>query len=488
MSEARSSFGDDRVFIEKFIEQPRHIEIQVLADKHGNVIHLGERECSIQRRNQKVIEEAPSPFLDEKTRKAMGAQAVALARAVDYESAGTVEFIVDKNRNFYFLEMNTRLQVEHPVTELVTGIDLVEQMIRVAAGEKLKLKQSGIKLKGWAVESRVYAEDPYRNFLPSTGRLTAYRPPREGTARGFTIRNDTGVFEGGEISLFYDPMIAKLITHGKTRSAAITHMSGALDAFYIGGIQHNIPFLSAIMQNPRWRKGNLSTGFIAEEYPDGFAPLTPQGETRDVLCAVAAAIDHLGNQRRRKINQQMSGPQVEFAVERVVSLAGEWLPARVAGAYGGDIEVSMLDGKGKQRETYKLESGWWFGDPVWQGKVNGTPTAVQVVPIRNGFALTYRGVQANAYVYTRREAELAALMPEKEAPDTSKMLLCPMPGLVVNIHVSEGQEVKAGEPLCVVEAMKMENILRAERDATVSNILVAPGDSLAVDAVIMEFE
>jgi len=488
MSEAKSSFGDDRVFIEKFIEQPRHIEIQVLADKHGNVIHLGERECSIQRRNQKVIEEAPSPFLDDKTRKAMGDQAVALAKAVDYESAGTVEFIVDKDRNFFFLEMNTRLQVEHPVTELITGIDLVEQMIRVADGEKLKLKQSDIELKGWAIESRVYAEDPYRNFLPSTGRLTAYRPPREGTTKGLTIRNDTGVFEGGEISIYYDPMIAKLITHAKSRSAAIAHMSGALDAFYIGGIQHNIPFLSAIMQNPRWQKGDLTTGFIAEEFPDGFTPLVPEGETRDILCAVAAAIDHIGNQRRRKIDQQMSGPQVAFAVERVVSLAGEWIPARVTGAYGGDIEVGILDAKGKPQETYTLESDWWFGDPVWQGKVNGAPTSVQIVPVRNGNALTFRGVQATACVYTRREAELAALMPEKEAPDTSKMLLCPMPGLVVTIHVSEGQEVKAGEALCVVEAMKMENILRAERDSTVSKILVEPGDSLAVDAVIMEFE
>jgi propionyl-CoA carboxylase alpha chain len=487
-SEAKSSFGDDRVFIEKFIEQPRHIEIQVLADRHGNVIHLNERECSIQRRNQKVIEEAPSPFLDEKTRAAMGSQAVALAKAVDYESAGTVEFIVDKDRNFYFLEMNTRLQVEHPVTELITGIDLVEQMIRVAADEKLALKQKDIALQGWAVESRIYAEDPYRNFLPSIGRITEYRPPEEGTVNGLTIRKDTGVYEGGEISIYYDPMIAKLITHAPTRDGAIDHMARALDAFHIGGIQHNIPFLSAIMAHPRWRAGDLATGFIAEEYPDGFAPMVPEGEARDTLCVVAAAIDHLGNLRRRQIDQQMGGPVVRFAPERFVKLGSEVVAMRVAGAMGHDFEITLLDDKGAERGQFTVQSDWWLGDPVWRGRLNGVEVAAQAVPLPNGYALTHRGVQADAYVYTRREAELAALMPEKEAPDTSAMLLCPMPGLVVAINVEEGQAVKAGEALCVVEAMKMENILRAERDCTVAKIVAAPGDSLAVDAVIMEFE
>ncbi|MCG8559356.1 MAG: acetyl-CoA carboxylase biotin carboxylase subunit [Hyphomicrobiales bacterium] len=488
MSEAKSSFGDDRVFIEKFVEQPRHIEIQVLADKHGKAIYLGERECSIQRRNQKVIEEAPSSFLDEKTRAAMGRQAVALAKAVDYESAGTVEFIVDQKKNFYFLEMNTRLQVEHPVTELITGIDLVEQMIRVAAGEKLALTQKGVKLKGWAIESRIYAEDPFRGFLPSTGRLVRYRPPEEETARGLTVRNDTGVYEGGEISIHYDPMIAKLVTHGATRNAAIDHMARALDAFYIDGIQHNIPFLTAIMQHPRWRKGALTTGFIDEEYPDGFAPRAPEGEEKDVLSVVAAAIDHLSNQRRRRIDQQMHGLTVRFAENRVVNLGLESQPVRVEGGLDDAIEVTLLTAKGKKRKRFTVESEWWFGDPVWFGRLNGVEVAVQVRPIANGYDLAYRGIHAPAHVYTTREAELAALMPVKEAPDTSKQLLCPMPGLVVSIHVAEGQEVKAGEALCVVEAMKMENILRAERDGVVAGVLAKPGDSLAVDAVIMEFE
>ncbi|MGI9382507.1 MAG: acetyl-CoA carboxylase biotin carboxylase subunit [Methyloligellaceae bacterium] len=488
MSEAKSSFGDDRVFIEKFVEDPRHIEIQVLADKHGKAIHLGERECSIQRRNQKVIEEAPSSFLDDKTRQAMGKQAVALAKAVDYESAGTVEFIVDQDKNFYFLEMNTRLQVEHPVTELITGVDLVEQMIRIAAGEKLGLTQRGVKLKGWAIESRIYAEDPFRGFLPSTGRLVRYRPPEEGTHNGLTIRNDTGVYDGGEISIHYDPMIAKLITHGTDRDAAIDHMARALDAFYIDGIQHNVPFLTAIMQHPRWREGALSTGFIAEEYPDGFAPRTPKGEERDVLCVVAAAIDHISNERRRRIDQQTHGLTVRFPEGRVVNLGRESQRVRVEGSMDDAPEVTLLTPKGKKRKRFTVETGWWFGDPVWFGRLNGVEVAVQVRPIANGFDLAYRGIHAPAHVYTEREAELAALMPVKEAPDTSKQLLCPMPGLVIAIHVEAGQAVKAGEALCVVEAMKMENILRAERDSVVADIVAKPGDSLAVDAVIMEFE
>ena len=331
-SEARSSFGDDRVFIEKFIVNPRHIEIQVLGDKHGNVIHLGERECSIQRRNQKVIEEAPSPLLDAETRERMGAEAIALAKAVNYDSAGTVEFVAGQDRSFYFLEMNTRLQVEHPVTEMITGIDLVEQMIRVAAGEKLSIAQSDVKLSGWAVESRVYAEDPYRNFLPSIGRLVTYRPPQEGETDTGSVRNDTGVVEGGEISMFYDPMIAKLVTHAATREAAIDVQAEALDAFYIDGIQHNIPFVSAIMQHPRWRSGELSTGFIAEEYPDGFSRRPPQGETITILSAVAASIDHLSNLRRREISDQMEGPGVQFAIDRIVRLGDIAQPIKIEGS------------------------------------------------------------------------------------------------------------------------------------------------------------
>ncbi len=486
-SEAKSSFGDDRVFIEKFIENPRHIEIQVLGDKHGNVIYLGERECSIQRRNQKVIEEAPSPLLDEKTRRAMGEQAVALAKAVNYDSAGTVEFVAGQDKSFFFLEMNTRLQVEHPVTELVTGIDLVEQMIRVAAGEKLAIAQKDVKLVGWAVESRIYAEDPHRNFLPSIGRLVRYRPPEEGTSDGVTVRNDTGVFEGGEISMYYDPMIAKLVTHAPDRLTAIDAQAKALDAFYIDGIQHNIPFLTSLMQHPRWREGALSTSFIADEYPDGFKPRAPGGEELKVLTSVAAAIDHLNNIRRREITQQMDGRAVTFATERIVWLGDERRDVRVEGALGGTTVITLVDDNGEAIETRELESDWWPGDLIWNGTVNGEPVAVQVRPILNGFDLAYRGIHVPAYVYTRREAQLAALMPEKVAADTSKLLLCPMPGLVKAIHVGLGDEVKAGDPLAVVEAMKMENVLRAERDGTVSKINAAPGDSLAVDEVILEF-
>jgi propionyl-CoA carboxylase alpha chain len=480
-AEAKSSFGDDRVFIEKFVENPRHIEIQVLGDKHGNVIHLNERECSIQRRNQKVIEEAPSPFLDAATRAAMGAQAVALAKAVNYDSAGTVEFIVDPKKNFYFLEMNTRLQVEHPVTEMITGVDLVEQMIRVAAGEPLKLRQADVRVNGWSIESRVYAEDPVRNFLPSIGRLTRYRPPAEGPLGDATVRNDTGAYEGGEISLYYDPMIAKLVTHAATRAEAITAMGRALDEFYVDGIQHNIPFLAAIMRHPRWMSGDISTGFIAEEYPQGFTPPQPEGRARDVIAAVAAAIDHLNNLRRREISHQMGGQPYRFTGERVVDLGAERLPLSVSGEPFEPVTVEIGGA------AFTLASDWWPGQPVWRGTVNGEAAAVQVRPMQNGYDLAYAGVRARAYVYTKREAELAALMPVKAAADTSKKLLCPMPGLVVSIAVAEGQEVKAGEALAVVEAMKMQNVLKAERDATVKAVKAKPGDSLAVDAVIMEF-
>jgi propionyl-CoA carboxylase alpha chain len=497
-SEAKSSFGDDRVFIEKFITDPRHIEIQVLGDKHGNVIYLGERECSIQRRNQKVVEEAPSPLLDAATRRQMGEQAVALAKAVAYDSAGTVEFVAGQDKSFYFLEMNTRLQVEHPVTELITGIDLVEQMIRVAAGEKLALRQEDVRLDGWAVESRIYAEDPYRNFLPSVGRLSRYRPPAEASAGGVTVRNDTGVYEGGEISLHYDPMIAKLVTHAPTREAAIAAQADALDAFAIDGVQHNIPFLSALMQHPRWQAGKLSTGFIAEEYPEGFHARAPEGETARVLAAVAAAIDHVGNARKRRISGQARGKPVTFDRRRTVRLGDQ--------AYGVDVDGRILFGDGTEGrrpaaqtiavryrdgagegQTVTVASDWKPGDAVWSGTVEGQAAVVQVRPLSNGFLLSHRGVQAHAYVYTETEAEAARLMPVKVASDSGKRLLCPMPGLVVAIPVAEGQEVKAGETLAMIEAMKMENVLRADRDGTVKKIHAKPGDILAVDAVILEF-
>jgi propionyl-CoA carboxylase alpha chain len=481
-SEARSSFGDDRVFIEKFIVNPRHVEIQVLGDKHGNVIHLGERECSIQRRNQKVIEEAPSPLIDDETRRKMGEQAVSLAKAVHYDSAGTVEFVAAQDKSFYFLEMNTRLQVEHPVTELVTGVDLVEEMIRSAAGEKLRLSQADVKLAGWAVESRVYAEDPTRNFLPSTGRLARYRPPAEGSRLGVTVRNDTGVYEGGEISIHYDPMIAKLVTHAPDRLAAIDAQSTALDAFVIDGIRHNVPFLSALMQHPRWREGRLSTGFIGEEFPDGFRPLLAKGETERRLAVVAAHVDYVLNERKRRISGQLRAPeQLRFELERLVALGRSRIGLEIDAKGGG---YSVVFGDGRRMEA---RSDWKPGDPLWRGAVDGAEIAVQTRPILNGYALSHAGVAVDARVYTRREAQLAALMIERKGADGSKTLLCPMPGLVKSIAVKVGQEVKAGEQLCIVEAMKMENVLSAERDATVKAILCKEGDSLAVDAAIMEF-
>jgi propionyl-CoA carboxylase alpha chain len=481
-SEAKSSFGDDRVFVEKFILNPRHIEIQVLGDKHGNVVHLGERECSIQRRNQKVIEEAPSPLLDDATRKTMGEQAVALARAVDYDSAGTVEFVAGQDRSFYFLEMNTRLQVEHPVTELITGIDLVEQMIRSAAGERLTLAQGDIRLNGWAVESRVYAEDPTRGFLPSTGRLVKYRPPAEGVADGVTIRNDTGVFEGGEISVHYDPMIAKLVTHAPDRLSAIEAQADALDSFVIDGIRHNIPFLSAIMQHKRWREGRLSTGFIAEEFPQGFSPLVAEGASRDILAAVAAHIDHVQNERKRAISGQLRGnASVSFERSRVVMLGKARVDIAIS-SHADALDIALEDGR-----VLRAASRWRPGQSVWRGIIDGAIIVAQVRPLLNGFALTHRGISVDARVYTRREAELAALMLERKGADKSKVLLCPMPGTLKSIAVREGQEVKSGESLCMVEAMKMENVLLAERDGKVKKILVKAGDSLSVDAPIMEF-
>ena len=485
-SEAASSFGDDRMFVEKFIVNPRHIEIQVLGDKHGNVIYLGERECSIQRRNQKVIEEAPSPLLDEETRRKMGEQAVALAKAVNYDSAGTVEFVAGQDKSFFFLEMNTRLQVEHPVTELITGIDLVEQMIRAAAGETLSIRQEDVHLKGWAVESRVYAEDPERGFLPSTGRLVKYQPPQEMHADGITVRNDTGVYEGGEISIHYDPMIAKLVTHAGDRAAAIDAHAKALDEFVIDGIRHNISFLSALILHPRWREGALSTGFISEEFPDGFSASMGAGrEAMHVLASVAASVDHVLNERKRQISGQMQTQRlVSFQRERSVIVDDERIDLRIDDT-GGELLIRFDDGSD---HAHHIESDWRPGQILWQGTVDGDAVSVQVRPILNGFLLSHGGVRLEARVFTRREAELAALMPVKQSADTSKKLLCPMPGLVRSIQVAEGQEVKAGEPLCIVEAMKMENVLRAERDGTVLKIHAAEGDSLPVDAVIMEFE
>jgi len=484
-SEAKSSFGDDRVFIEKYIIDPRHIEIQVLGDKHGNVIHLGERECSIQRRNQKVIEESPSPLIDAQTRSRMGAQAVALAKAVGYDSAGTVEFVAGQDKSFFFLEMNTRLQVEHPVTELVTGIDLVEQMILIAAGEKLAIRQQEVKLSGWAVESRIYAEDPFRNFLPSTGRLVKYRPPEEGTHRGATVRNDTGVYEGGEISIWYDPMIAKLVTSAPSREQAIDAQANALDRFAIEGIRHNIPFLAAVMQNERFRSGRLSTSFIAEEFPGGFRGREPAGKVAELMAAVAAAVDLVVGERKRKISGQLPSRAVRRDSRRVVKL-GKGEHRLEIFREDDAISVRIFE---ESRETgaHVLRSGWKPGDPVWVGTLDDLPLAVQVRPALNGFDLAHRGVQARAFVYTEREAAAARLMPVKTAADAGKKLRCPMPGLVVSIGVKEGQQVRAGEALAVVEAMKMENVLRAESDATVARVLAKPGDSLAVDAVILEF-
>jgi propionyl-CoA carboxylase alpha chain len=485
-AEAKASFGDDRVFIEKFIVDPRHIEIQVLGDKHGNVIYLGERECSIQRRNQKVIEEAPSPLLDEATRRKMGEQAVALAKAVNYDSAGTVEFVAGQDKSFYFLEMNTRLQVEHPVTELVTGVDLVEQMIRVAAGEKLAMAQKDVALTGWAVESRLYAEDPFRNFLPSIGRLVKYRPPAEVSKDGITVRNDTGVQEGGEISIHYDPMIAKLVTHAPSRAAAIEAQATALDSFYVDGIRHNIPFLSALMHHPRWREGNLSTGFIAEEFPKGFAVRVPEGEVARRIAAVGAAIDHVLGERKRQISGQMGGRVVQRERRRAVWLDRQEISLEVA-REGDAVAVRFVDADGKAGNAHLLQSPWKPGDPVWQGTIDGHFVAVQARPIANGIRLAHQGVEVPVYVWTEAEATSARLMPVTTASDTGKKLLCPMPGLVVSIAVTEGQEVKAGETLAVVEAMKMQNVLRAEQDGTVKKIHASAGATLAVDALILEF-
>ena len=479
-NEARASFGDDRLFVEKFVTDPRHIEIQVIGDKHGNVVYLGERECSIQRRHQKVIEEAPSPFLDAKTRKAMGEQAVALAKAVGYDSAGTVEFIVDKDKNFYFLEMNTRLQVEHPVTELITGLDLVELMIRSANGEKLPLKQSDVKLNGWAMEARIYAEDPYRGFLPSTGRLVRYQPPKEGKHGDITVRNDTGVYEGGEISMFYDPMIAKLCTHAPTRDGAIDAMAEALDEFRIEGINHNIAFLTAIMHHGRFQDGRLTTGFIAEEFPDGFHGRAMDDAERRRFAAAAVAAKLTRTIRAGHISGQVNGsPPVAHAY--AVTLHEDTLQVSDAFLRGSRFTATIDD------EPYDAELRWSPGEPILYLGEKAGEAAIQIARVAGGYRLSQGGIRMVASVRRPAAAKFAALMPKKAPPDTSKLLLCPMPGLIVSVNVDEGQEVKAGETLAVVEAMKMENVLSAERDGTVKKINAAKGDSLALDDVILEF-
>ncbi len=485
-SEAKSSFGDERIFIEKFVQKPRHIEIQVLGDTHGNTIYLGERECSIQRRNQKVIEEAPSPFLDEATRKAMGEQAVALSKAVDYCSAGTVEFIVDPDRNFYFLEMNTRLQVEHPVTELITGIDLVEQMIRVAAGEPLDIRQEDVSLNGWAIESRLYAEDPYRNFLPSIGRLTRYRPPAEEARGAGVIRNDTGVEEGGEISMYYDPMIAKLCTWAPERTAAIDLMQDALDGFEVEGIGHNIPFLQAVMNHPRFRSGDISTAFIEEEYPEGFeGAALSAGETGTAVAL--AAVAHVIAERRNTLISGTLANRARVVGENWVALVDDPVGGRstlAATVTQNDDGYAVRVGEG---EVFPVATGWTPGNPIMQARVGDREITLKIAPEADGVRIRWRGASMRIAVRSARGAELAALMPVKLPPDTSKFLLCPMPGLVVSIMVAEGDEVQEGQALAVVEAMKMENVLRAEKRATVTAVKTEPGASLAVDDVIMEF-
>jgi len=480
-NEAASSFGDDRIFIEKFVTQPRHIEIQVLADTKGNCIYLGERECSIQRRNQKVVEEAPSSFLDEKTRRKMGEQACNLAKAVGYSSAGTVEFIVDKDKNFYFLEMNTRLQVEHPVTELITGIDLVEQMILVATGKPLSITQKDIKLTGWAIESRLYAEDPYRNFLPSIGRLTRYRPPAEIKNKHSIVRNDTGVYEGGEISMYYDPMIAKLCTWAPDRAKAIEQMRIALDRFEVEGIGHNLPFLSAVMDHKKFISGKITTAFIAEEYSEGFNGVDLNDDEIKDLAACAAAMNRVAEIRRTKISGRMDNHERRVGDDWVVQIAGKVFLVNVLADTAG-ANVIFED-----ETSIRISGDWLPGKKLANMTAGDKNLVIKINKITGGFRMRTRGADLKVLVRTPRQAELSKHMQEKLPPDTSKMLLCPMPGLLVKIDVELGQEVQAGQPLCTVEAMKMENILRAERKGVVAKINSSVGDSLAVDDIILEF-
>ena len=480
-NEAASSFGDDRIFIEKFVTQPRHIEIQVLADTKGNCIYLGERECSIQRRNQKVVEEAPSSFLDEKTRRKMGEQACNLAKAVGYSSAGTVEFIVDKDKNFYFLEMNTRLQVEHPVTELITGIDLVEQMILVATGKPLSITQKDIKLTGWAIESRLYAEDPYRNFLPSIGRLTRYRPPAEIKDKHSIVRNDTGVYEGGEISMYYDPMIAKLCTWAPDRAKAIEQMRIALDRFEVEGIGHNLPFLSAVMDHKKFISGKITTAFIAEEYSEGFNGVDLNDDEIKDLAACAAAMNRVAEIRRTKISGRMDNHERRVGDDWVVQIAGKVFLVNVLADTAGANVIF------ENETSIRISGDWLPGKKLANMTAGDKNLVIKINKITGGFRMRTRGADLKVLVRTPRQAELSKHMQEKLPPDTSKMLLCPMPGLLVKIDVEIGQEVQEGQPLCTVEAMKMENILRAERKGVVAKINSSVGDSLAVDDIILEF-
>ena len=478
VNEAKSSFGDDRVFIEKFVEEPRHIEIQVLADGHGNTLHLGERECSIQRRHQKVIEEAPSPFLDAETRAAMGAQAVALAAAVDYRSAGTVEFIVDKDRNFYFLEMNTRLQVEHPVTEYVTGLDLVAEMINIAAGKPISITQDQVELTGWAIEARVYAEDPSRNFLPSIGRLTRYQAPPESA----NVRVDSGVAEGGEISMFYDPMIAKLVTYGADRAAAIDEMADALNRFRIRGVGNNLDFLAATVDHPRFREGRLSTGFIAEEFGDGFTGGQLTADRQRAAHAVVMAFDYAAQARAVTIAGRVSSaPLLPARLEVVLRGPAATVSGQV-GAIDGGYEV-IIDGHvltviGACDPTVR----------IFTGTVDGAAMALEIERVGLAYEIAHNGVRAQFLALTPAAAAALDKMPVKEAADMSRFLLSPMPGLLTSVAVAVGEPVKAGQELAVIEAMKMENVMRAERDGVVAAIHAAAGDSLAVDQAILEFE
>ena len=476
-NEARASFGDDRVFIEKFVEGPHHIEIQVLGDAHGNTVYLLERECSIQRRHQKVVEEAPSPFIDATIRKAMGEQAVALAKAVKYQSAGTVEFVVGSDKSFYFLEMNTRLQVEHPVTEMITGLDLVEQMIRVAAGEPLSLKQDDIQPQGWAIECRINAEDPFRGFLPSTGRITRFQPPPTESGE---VRVDTGVYEGGEISMHYDSMIAKLICHGDTRQQALERMRDALNAFLIRGVSANIPFQAALMQHPRFVSGIFTTAFIAEEYPNGFVAADVPHDDPALLAAVAAFARRRYIDRAVQIGGQMGGHPRKVGQNWVVFIGDTHYPMTLGEIEGGYSIV--CEGK-----RYDIVSDWQFRDLVFNGTCNGQAICLQIERSGLDYRISHFGKQVKAIVMTAKADRLLALMPLKAAPDLSKFLLSPMPGLLREVAVHEGQKVRAGERLGIIEAMKMENILKAEKDAVVKRVVAQPGESLAVDQVIIEF-
>ena len=480
-AEATASFGDDRIFIEKFILEPRHVEIQVMGDKHGNCVYLFERECSIQRRNQKVLEEAPSPLLDAATRKKMGEQAVALAKAVDYDSAGTVEFVASgKDKSFYFLEMNTRLQVEHPVTEMITGVDLVEQMLRSAYGEKLNLDQKKLKINGWAIESRVYAEDPYRNFLPSIGRLKRFIPPMEGSLAGGTVRMDSGVREGDEISMFYDPMIAKLVTHGKDRDQALDVQAEALDRFHIEGIQDNMPFCAAVMDEARFRSGNITTAYIKDEFPDGFQGTAPTDAQTTMLTVVAAYVHGVQTRRASQVTGRMS-PVEDLRSEWVVCLGDVYIPVSLE---LGEGEATVTIGK----TSHAFVTDWAPGNPLVEGALDGQAVAVKVSNRTEGYLVRHRGVRLNVLVCTPAVAELHKRLPEKEKPDLSKLIISPMPGLVVSVDVELGQDVQEGEAVCIVEAMKMQNIIRAEADGTVKAINVGAGDSVAADEIMIEFE